>query len=401
VSRPLAEAREIDGWRNNFQIATSEKTGASFDSISESSVPALHFDAAGLIAQLADSETSLLHSLGPNMHASLAHNVITLTYSASLISNAIESVRFDLGSKADLAFVSELQYMLDLPARLKSVQAIHAALNDEHQDLIVLSFASFTGLLEKYGRESEQLKGALRMLNEVFPSLSANLAALFTTPASAVQSLVFLGAHNSVLEKQDPREVENLLKADNVKTYVQRAEQAETVAETRSAVAYASCACIHHRSLRVMLMHLCRLMHVSAARLFCVCSEYYPNLYLPTGDVSAVCASLALRLSALHYTAYCPTDSVAGVHPSMFLENIPIIKLAAPTVIISGRRIVQPVYTYPSNDELQRYQIVLWFSIGFAFVLLAAVYQLAFMGFKKDTMLYSSFNPNWEDRKRR
>jgi hypothetical protein len=61
----------------------------------------------------------------------------------------------------------------------------------------------------------------------------------------------------------------------------------------------------------------------------------------------------------------------------------------------------QPTYRYPTNDEIQRYQIVLWFSIMIALVAIGAVYTLAFMPFKKDTMLYSSFNPNWEDRKRR
>jgi hypothetical protein len=54
----------------------------------------------------------------------------------------------------------------------------------------------------------------------------------------------------------------------------------------------------------------------------------------------------------------------------------------------------------PCDDDIQRYQIVLWFSIVAAFVLIAAVYQLALMAFKKDTMLYSSFNPNWEGKRR-
>jgi hypothetical protein len=54
----------------------------------------------------------------------------------------------------------------------------------------------------------------------------------------------------------------------------------------------------------------------------------------------------------------------------------------------------------PCADDLERYQIVLWFSIVIAFVAVAAVYQLAFMSFRKDTMLYSSFNPNWEGKRR-
>jgi len=60
-----------------------------------------------------------------------------------------------------------------------------------------------------------------------------------------------------------------------------------------------------------------------------------------------------------------------------------------------------PYYTFPDNNGLARFQIVLWISILLALTLISAVWSLATMQFKKDTMLYSSFNPNWEDRKRR
>jgi hypothetical protein len=60
-----------------------------------------------------------------------------------------------------------------------------------------------------------------------------------------------------------------------------------------------------------------------------------------------------------------------------------------------------PNYTFPDNNALARFQIILWISILLALTLLGSVCALARMQFKKDTMLYSSFNPNWEDRKRR
>ena len=60
-----------------------------------------------------------------------------------------------------------------------------------------------------------------------------------------------------------------------------------------------------------------------------------------------------------------------------------------------------PNGSFPSDAEIQRYQIALWTSILLVVIALAAAYSLAFMEFKKDTILYSSFNPNWEERKRR
>lgn len=60
-----------------------------------------------------------------------------------------------------------------------------------------------------------------------------------------------------------------------------------------------------------------------------------------------------------------------------------------------------PNGSFPSDADIQRYQIALWVSIGLVVIALSAAYSLAFMEFKKDTILYSSFNPNWEERKRR
>lgn len=53
-----------------------------------------------------------------------------------------------------------------------------------------------------------------------------------------------------------------------------------------------------------------------------------------------------------------------------------------------------------SNADASRYHIVLWLSLGGVMALVWATYALAFMPFKKDADLYSTFNPNWEHRKR-
>jgi len=60
-----------------------------------------------------------------------------------------------------------------------------------------------------------------------------------------------------------------------------------------------------------------------------------------------------------------------------------------------------PDGTFPKQISIERYQIVLWTSIMLVLTLLAAIWGLLTMKFKKDTMLYSTFNPAWEDRKRR
>lgn len=56
--------------------------------------------------------------------------------------------------------------------------------------------------------------------------------------------------------------------------------------------------------------------------------------------------------------------------------------------------------TLAACDEIDRFHIVLWLSVIMGSGLMMAVYALAFMPFKKDTMLYGNFNPGWETRKR-
>lgn len=53
-----------------------------------------------------------------------------------------------------------------------------------------------------------------------------------------------------------------------------------------------------------------------------------------------------------------------------------------------------------SSIQVQRYQIVLWFSIIFALIMIAAAWSLAFMSFKKDPIIFSTVSPNWENKRR-
>lgn len=56
----------------------------------------------------------------------------------------------------------------------------------------------------------------------------------------------------------------------------------------------------------------------------------------------------------------------------------------------------------PSYNSVERYQIILWMSILLVGLILTAVYSIANMHIKHDTMLYTSFNPMaGEDKKNR
>ena len=48
-----------------------------------------------------------------------------------------------------------------------------------------------------------------------------------------------------------------------------------------------------------------------------------------------------------------------------------------------------------TDQDVARYQIVLWFSISFTFVLFFALTSIVGMSFKKDTLMYGDFNPEW------
>ena len=61
----------------------------------------------------------------------------------------------------------------------------------------------------------------------------------------------------------------------------------------------------------------------------------------------------------------------------------------------------KPDNTPVTDADIAIYQIVLWTSILLVLVVAGVVYGLLGMENKRDSMLYSRFNPNWADRKRR
>lgn len=119
--------------------------------------------------------------------------------------------------------------------------------------------------------------------------------------------------------------------------------------------------------------------------MFLLLSSFFPNLYLPSGaDVLATCKKLNKDLAAVKYVAYCPT--VQGAKPHLLVE-LHTADSAAPVPVAQRNRAAQGDRPFmgpyvcggdvPCPDDIQRYQIVLWFSILISLVAIAAVYQVS------------------------
>jgi len=120
-------------------------------------------------------------------------------------------------------------------------------------------------------------------------------------------------------------------------------------------------------------------------------TKYYPNIYIDTtnADLTDICRVLSIELGYSGVDVYCPSFSDAS-------------SLLAPTELLTMHTMATTSSTNSTTTiRIANYQITLWLSIALVLTLLAAIYSLAFMSFKKDTLLYSTFNPNWEERKRR
>jgi hypothetical protein len=116
-------------------------------------------------------------------------------------------------------------------------------------------------------------------------------------------------------------------------------------------------------------------------------SQFYPALYVPTAQsqqTPEICSRLGAALSKSGIDAFCPQAEAI----SMIMMGASASAAAAPKPN-NG--------TGPTSTEIARYQIALWVSILLVVAVFVAVTSIMFMSFKKDTLLYGSFNPNWEE----
>jgi len=227
------------------------------------------------------------------------------------------------------------------------VSSLQNLVNDEVPDFYAFTFSAITSLIESYGREGAEVVGALHLTDALLPKFIHDYQALY--PKRALVSVLLLGAHSSEWMSVDKR---------------------EAFAEISQLLPSQS--------------HL---------------ADYYPNIYVDTDRARLVeaCQVLSLKLDTIGYSVYCPSSPLQ-----------PVISVSS-----SNNRFRSSRHLFSSNgtnascgnstvpcEDLYRYQIVLWTAIGGAFILFWTIYTIGWMAFKKDTLLYSTFNPNWEDRKR-
>eukprot|EP00823_Brevimastigomonas_motovehiculus_P004729 TRINITY_DN3225_c0_g1_i1.p1 TRINITY_DN3225_c0_g1~~TRINITY_DN3225_c0_g1_i1.p1 ORF type:complete len:555 (-),score=88.72 TRINITY_DN3225_c0_g1_i1:111-1775(-) len=106
-------------------------------------------------------------------------------------------------------------------------------------------------------------------------------------------------------------------------------------------------------------------------------SQYYPNIYLEDESrLSSVCSSLLSALQPIGMSVSCAIASKAN--PANTFVSLSSVQASSNS-------------TY---SEIQRYQITLWTAMLLFTILLMSVCFILNMQFKKDNMLYSTFNPH-------
>jgi len=251
---------------------------------------------------------------------------------------------FDLlNDRASLLFFSELMYLDNLLTTLSSSSPLRTLAVDEYPDLFAISFASFTGLVTNFGTDSSEVRAASHILDSAIPKVIDGLSSLYGN-----------------------RLVTELLLLERIH---QSSSQSQVEQETQ----------------RVILSKLNRILPHQQHDV----NEYYPSLYLPSNTLkmSKICDSLSneIHQSNPDIDVYCPL--AGGPNTNVFFQL---------QAVSSGA-----TNTTTSSNTVVHYQITLWLVIVLILLGLFTIYAMAFMTFKKDTLLYSPFNPTWEESRKK
>jgi hypothetical protein len=279
-------------------------------------------------------------------HAGVAttyrENFVSLQYTAN--DGTTQYVRYDLTLPEDMMLFAELQAAFSFVTVLKSPDA-SLLVKDDFPDFYSISFNSVTKLTEKYGRHSTQVIGALYLLDKSIPLLHDHFSKLY--PNRLLSEVVFLGSHPSSLSANNPDK----------------------------------------KPLMSILNRLMPSQHFFDSGLF-------PSLYIHGADErhQDYCDILNLQLKEndIGFQVFC-LESRSGIN-ALGREEAPIFLTQSSVGYRANSD--QPVY----SKDVAKYQIVLWISLILLFFTIWVVYSLAFMSFKKDTLIYSTFNPKWENR---
>eukprot|EP00462_Mataza_sp_D1_P025472 CAMPEP_0175131504 /NCGR_PEP_ID=MMETSP0087-20121206/6579_1 /TAXON_ID=136419 /ORGANISM="Unknown Unknown, Strain D1" /LENGTH=571 /DNA_ID=CAMNT_0016413801 /DNA_START=24 /DNA_END=1739 /DNA_ORIENTATION=+ len=256
-----------------------------------------------------------------------------------------QKVVFDLHVDEDRKFFSELQGVHSIGMSIGSQDA-EAFIQDNVPDLYSVTLTGYTALIEKYGRASTEAAAALHMLDNAVPMFVEHFSSHY--PGRFFSQIVLMGSHSSTTA-------------------------------------------VDKRALFAKCQELVPGNNVAST---------FPSMFLAGENKNHVCTSISMALSKeFAFQAFCP--SVSLVTPSFnaqtharFLQQRNL-RAGAPS---PAKLTATPTTTY-THDEVATYQIVLWLSILMTFALFFAVIALCCMDFKKDPLLYSTYNPKWENRK--
>jgi len=308
-------------------------------------------------SSLSVSESSLIESLSTTKLFSSAASGVSLSYSRDtntvvvtypLQDQSSHTVTFHLNRPEDNGLFTELMYGEKMSTLFSS--SFPTLINDDIPDSYTFTLSSLSPILEKYGRSSPQFVSSLILVDLAIGKILNQMSSLYS--GRMVTEIILMGSHPSIRSPMDTRTVFAQLSRLLPNKYNNNNNNDDN---------------------NDML-------------------KYYPNIYIDTAntDLNDICRVLSMELSPSGVDVFCPSFSEAS--------------LLATTELLSNNP-MHPMATASSTNtttiRIANYQITLWLSITLVLTLLAAIYALAFMSFKKDTLLYSTFNPNWEERKRR
>jgi len=276
-------------------------------------------------------EDSILNLLRNHAGVDIKYNegFISLHYASK--DGTQQEAHFDLSLPEDMCLFSELQSSYSLVKVLHSPD-VAPLIHDDFPDFFAISFKSIDSLVEKYGRHSTRVIGALYVLDRSIPLLFDRFSQLY--PNRLLSEIVLLGSHPNTLSVENSQGKE-LISLFNRKE---------------------------------------------------VFAGLFPSLYIPRGIDKTFSSELErIGFELFSFPSNAKSMSYADPVSFYFTEETSLSNPSAPSQNVT-------------SAEVAKYQIVLWTSVLLAFVTFFAVYSLAFMSFKKDTLIYSTFNPKWETR---
>jgi len=295
---------------------------------------------------LSMSKNELVDFLGSDLLMSLTGKIETVQDGSRIVvkypatwGEASETTIFDLSEPEQYAFFAELEYISTIPKLLTANKDLRMLVEDDVPDVLAFTLTSLTGLVQAYGRDSAEYVCALHLVDAALPHIMSNILDLY--PERAVAEVLLLGSHPS------------------------------TVA-------------VDSREANADLVRL--LPHETAV------DRFFPQVYLANGQqptqLQNICETMSMQSVRTGFQVYCTGLAT----PSTKFNTLAQTKSTA-----NGFRTQSD--TDPTDEEIAIYQIVLWTSILLTFTAIYAAYAIAGMEFKKDTLLYSTYNPGWKDKK--